>query len=475
MQPPSIRPSSGFCIRADSAGCPASRWYLNVCKHRLVELPVAYSGKEVTKEWILTHGLGNLRVPFDVGSFRKLKARADGAKTTCYAIDVIFHPLIVQLYADDEFCKVMDQFRVFVMNMVITRIEDGLGVKLALQTFTLVKSLRYKDGEGEDGATPLELTDLPDLGASEDEPRHTLRPRPVDLEGEPLIQDLTASKKPVLKKGFLNKASSPLYGSEGSKEGVLPENAGDPMGWMPKSLRNKSKIVDCNSPEYQEHEKKKKAVEEANSRNKEFKDILTNDLGKWSNKHQTEMWEEDVPESAQSKYDVDYSRFRHVDDIVEESAPESRDWYLDSNGQRCSVPRRESAAKPIGGLKKGFLSKKERSPLYPTDGSVASAHSEHDLMNDFEVPLQTEMPPHTLEETPQGLVLAVPVPGLLSMSGVSLDVTERHVSLTFPGHESLQPVSVDLPSPVLPTSTKAKFSKKLGRITVTLPTAASAS
>merc|ERR1712136_189983 len=85
---------------------------------------------------------------------------------------------------------------------------------------------------------------------------------------------------------------------------------------------------------------------------------------------------------------------------------------------------------------------------------------EHDLMNDFEVPLQTEMPPHTLEETPQGLVLAVPVPGLLSMSGVSLDVTERHVSLTFPGHESLQPVSVDLPSPVLPTSTKAKFSKK---------------
>ena len=62
----------------------------------------------------------------------------------------------------------------------------------------------------------------------------------------------TSGKTPVLKKGFLNGKGPKLYGPDGSKEGVVPENAGDPLGYIPKKLRNQCKIVDTRSPEYQE-------------------------------------------------------------------------------------------------------------------------------------------------------------------------------------------------------------------------------
>ena len=109
-------------------------------------------------------------------------------------------------------------------------------------------------------------------------------------DGKPLIEECTSSAKtperkgPVVKKGFLNntKAAGKLYGEQGSKEGVLPENAGDPLGYLPKGLRNTCKVVDCNAPEYQAHEQKRKAAEEHNQRNTEFQSMLTKDMEKWT-------------------------------------------------------------------------------------------------------------------------------------------------------------------------------------------------
>ena len=44
-----------------------------------------------------------------------------------------------------------------------------------------------------------------------------------------------------MKKGFLNSNAKPLY-PKGSEEGILPENAGDPLGYLPKSLRQSCKV-----------------------------------------------------------------------------------------------------------------------------------------------------------------------------------------------------------------------------------------
>ena len=50
----------------------------------------------------------------------------------------------------------------------------------------------------------------------------------------------------AIRPGFLNRKEGPgLYGEEGTKEGVLPDGAGDPLGYMPKSLRSKFKVVDA--------------------------------------------------------------------------------------------------------------------------------------------------------------------------------------------------------------------------------------
>ena len=64
-------------------------------------------------------------------------------------------------------------------------------------------------------------------------------------------------KKLTMNKGFFNNPKKDkktgeiktLYPEEGSKEGVLPENAGDPLGYIPKKLRQTCKIVDCGSEE----------------------------------------------------------------------------------------------------------------------------------------------------------------------------------------------------------------------------------
>merc|ERR1711865_1072733 len=67
------------------------------------------------------------------------------------------------------------------------------------------------------------------------------------------------------------------------------------------------------------------------------------------------------------------------------------------------------------------------------------------------------------------LQLAVSVPGLESMQGVELDVTDSLASLVFPSSVKLKPLKVELPASVVPSSVKATFSKKTSQITVKLP------
>lgn len=517
MARPEIRPTAGFCIQTDSLGTPAGRYYLNMVRHKMVEMPIAHSGRVVSREYILSHGVASMKIPFDMGSFRKLKERAEGAKQTAYCVDVVFNPFIIQMFMDDEFNAMpgMTEYRPFIINLALQRVESSIGVKLSTQKIKLVKKFFYKDGEGNSGQEPRDFTELPqDI---EDADTEVQPPRKTEKEAEPeespLIQDVTAGKKPAMKKGFLNnKASKALY-PEGSKEGVLPENAGDPMGYLPKGLRKCCKIVDTGAPEYQESQKKQEAAQEQNKMSSDFNDMLQKSLGSYN--APGNQWDQDDrpdgnEDNGTKKYEVDYSRFDKIDDITEEKPKvEERDWYYDESGNlRSRSEAKPSKAEPDAAatkseptMKKGFFDS-AKSPLYPKGSEQRAPPNEADIMDSFgndaefmkkllegdnmpdpkdwpqamKQPMAEKIPERkeaefTLErDDTEGLIqIVVGVPGLESMQGVDLDVTESSTSLAFPSSVGLKPLKVELPAEVIPTSVKAKFSKKAHTITVKLP------
>mmetsp|Transcript_42368 Transcript_42368/g.76037 ORF Transcript_42368/g.76037 Transcript_42368/m.76037 type:complete len:539 (+) Transcript_42368:54-1670(+) len=529
---PALRPSVGFCLQTQSTGSPPGRWFVNVTKHKLCEMPVAYSGQKVGKDWILANGIGNMQVPFDMGSFRKVKGeRGEGAKHTTWAIDVVFCPLIVQLFMDDDFCNSIESYRPFVINLILKRIEESINVKLSQPNIKLVKAFRYKDGEEGDNTMPREFSELPDeKDCFDEEVKKSEPPKPAEPE-EPLIEDITPGqkKKPAIKKGFLNggKGKS-LYGDEGSKEGVLPENAGDPLGYLPKKLRQTCKIVDCAGPEYQAQQKAAESSKQERDEVSEFNRNMLKDLDKWAKAAEPDKWEADAPDGADEparKYDNDYSRFKDIEEEEEKPEPETRDYYFDHNG----VPRKfeqpaatKSTSSSTGtkeaAVKKGFLENAKKE-LYPEGssqgktgkGATGMPHvSDEALMREMEnmspedlkmmgdlqsmlkeaqaqggptappktavAPKQSvsKSPDFTLSEMPDGLQLVIQVPELESMKGVDLDVTERKASVAFPGTAGLKPLQVELPSAVVPTGVKAKFSKKTHQITISLPAASAA-
>jgi len=531
---PALRPSVGFCLQTQSTGSPPGRWFVNVTKHKLCEMPIAYSGQKVGKDWILANGIGNMQVPFDMGSFRKVKGeRGEGAKQTTWAIDVVFCPLIVQLFMDDDFCNSIESYRPFVINLVLKRVEESINVKLSSAHIKLVKAFRYKDGEEGDNTVPRELTELADEKDCFDEEVKTEPPKPAEPEG-PLIEDVTPGmkKKPAMKKGFLNSGKGgSLYGDEGSKEGVLPENAGDPLGYIPKKLRQQCKIVDTAGPEYQAQQKAANQAAKHNEEQKQFNDSILKDLDKWAKRAQPDTWEADAPEGAEPqparKYDNDYSRFKDIDEEEEKPQQETRDYYFDHNG----VPRKfeqppatKSASSSVGtkeaAVKKGFLegAKKELYPEGSSQGKVTGkgtlgmmddealmreianmSPEEKNMMEELRsvlkeseggktaVPRDTapktavapkaptsKSPEFSLSEVADGMQLVIHVPELDSMKGVDLDVTERRASVAFPGTAGLKPLQVELPSAVIPTGVKAKFSKKTRQITISLPAASAA-
>lgn len=527
--PGTLRPGVGFCLQAKSSGTPPGRWFLNMTMHKLVEMPRAYSGQKVTKEWILANGIANLQVPFDMGSFRKVKGeRAEGARHTTWCIDVVFNPLIVQLFIDDGFCNAMESFRPFVIGLTLKRIEESLNVKLVASSIKLIKEFRYKDGEDGGNSVPREFRELPDDQDCFDEELPRAEP-PSEAPPAVLIEDITPgySKPPVLKKGFLKSGKADLYGPEGSKEGVLPENAGDPLGYIPKGLRKQCKIVDTGSPEYQAQQKEREAAEENNRMQQEFRDSILGDLDKWTKKAEKDRWEADLPDGTEptstAKYNNDYSRFDSIVEEPEKQELEKRDYYFDQKG----VPQKFDAKPQKSGtdadvaqevLQKGFLENAKKA-LYPKGSEQAPAAPKASKLEDIEqlaklsegelmervadmspdeksmmddlrslienkVTAATASPSepsrpkeperqaadHSLTEGEGSLLLAISVPELDSMKGVDLDVTKEAATVVFPASANLRPLQVKLPKAVLPSQVRAKFSRKTHQINVTMPT-----
>jgi len=250
------------------------------------------------------------------------------------------------------------------------------------------------------------------------------------------------------------------------------------------------------------------------------------DLGRWQKNDN--HWSQDLPDGAgdtNRKYSNDYSRFDAVPDVETKPSVEERDWYYDSNGQCRSRsnggaalgPTSEAAGGAEPAIKKGFFDN-AKAPLYPKGSEQRAPLDDKELlkqmgdlkmdelmgqevdmkemasffkdMPEFAPPGREEAskpasqakvkaaekkaPDFTLDRASGDeslLQLVVSVPGLESMQGVDLDVTDLCASLAFPSSMGLKPLKVELPEKVVPGSVKAKFSKKTHQITVKLPLA----
>eukprot|EP00438_Fugacium_kawagutii_P022488 Skav229695 [mRNA] locus=scaffold3722:200337:207677:- [translate_table: standard] len=285
--------------------------------HKLVEMPLSYSGQKVLRcVWV----------------------SAANARVWYVDTDVVFHPLIVQLFVDDAFCNSTESFRPFVINLTLKRIEEGawdrlgrpgeesLNVKLETSSIKLVKDFRYKAG-------PLE-------GPTFCTWKWTF--------GGAVAMDFV----------------------EGSKEGVVPENAGDPLGYIPKSPW----------------------AMQPTRRPSEFRDTLLSDMDKWAKKstpdsNLEQRWEADLPdgtEMAARKYDNDYSRFDQIQEEQDAPAEDSRDFYFDEKGvpKKLNEPKEtKDALQPA--MKKGFLENVKKA-LYPGGSGEAQAAADALKSRDLE-------------------------------------------------------------------------------------------
>jgi hypothetical protein len=293
-------------------------------------MPTDRRGRPLSED-DLHRGVGFLQIPIDVGTWRKVPAsETDKLEYIC---DVIFCEALIKRLMHDDYCKANQEFRPHLFELAMKTIETTLTSLQIERTVKLVKKCRYVHAVRSSGGydTAEKFQELKGTSYA-DEPKPTPQAEPA---AQPLIEEKPQSKKPsAVKKGFLNSAKAKeksLYGPEGSAEGVLPENAGDPLGYIPKSLRNKCKIVDQNNPEYQAQ---MQTQTPAQKQSEEFKKMF-GDLG--SSFERPSVFGEDRlvkdDDDGIGKYSNDYSRFDSLDDVeeVKPTVPE-RDFYYDDKG-----------------------------------------------------------------------------------------------------------------------------------------------
>lgn len=464
-----LRPDEGFCVYAEVAGKRCNgRLFVNVCSHVMVGFPASKLGEKASKDYILKRGLSHLQIPIDCSTFRRLRVRQEGARKNGYAVDVILHPFLVKLFHEDGFCKSVENFRPYFLNLCLQTVERELECKIS-RDVKLVKKILYTDPDEDDN--PREVAEIPKDGADSDDdienspPQAELKKKSDDEK--PIIEEVSqVSKKPAMKKGFLGNSKKPLY-PNGSTEGVLPENAGDPMGWMPKGLRKRCNIVDCNSDEYKKMEAEKEKglkIEQQNKEAESWNNSLKSDLNKWTKKLVDDRkWQDDTPDSA--KYSVDYKRFENIDESDDEKATSSRKLGSTTTSTRPASggTSQEAEEKKEEELEKEFREFSKLAEAYiPSLGKDAGPGGlEKGFLNK---PKKTfPKTNYRLIPTDENVTVEVDTPGLTSMLGVDLQVDNEKCSLEFPNDLE----SVTIPWRVDPDSVKAKFSKKKQMISIT--------
>jgi hypothetical protein len=376
------RPNAGFAIKvACTVQGAQAQLYLNFCHHPGIGMPVDQRGRPVQEDQ-LHRGVGFLRIPIDVGTWRKISA-SESSKLA-YICDVIFCDVLIKKLMDDEYCKANAEFRPHLFELAMKTLESSLPSLRIERNVKLVKKTRYVNAIRTEGAYDLPEPFQELQGAAYDEPTPAPKPTP-EPASEPIIEEVKQSgrkSKPIVKKGFFNtekaKNAKPLY-PEGSGEGVLPENAGDPLGYLPKGLRKTCKVVDCNNPEYQAslgQDKKPSGPATASyTQQKQMEKMFGNlpSFEKPSVFQEDNLLKDD--DDGLGRYSNDYSRFDKMEEEEDEPAPTGpeRDYYYDEKGNVVSLnaPKTTTAYPPdasTAGLKKGFLDGAQK-PLYPPKGS----------------------------------------------------------------------------------------------------------
>jgi len=545
---PKLRPEIGFCVETNVTGTQCTgKLYINLTSHILCGMPQSHSGQPVTKDFVLKRGLNSTHVPLDCGSFRRLKVRATGAKESAWAVDVVLHPFLIKLFSDDSFNKhITSPFRGHLLDIAINHLEEAICPRKSVKihrgpTVKLVMDTFYKDP---DDGEAQELKEIIPIGAdSDDEDSETekengrRRAAAKKKEEESKIQEVK-KQTPLVKKGFFNNAKTELY-PEGSGEGVLPENAGDPMGWMPKSLRQKCNIVDCNSEEYknmEEQNQKAAAVKKHNDEAQNWNNELNSNLDRWTKKSMdAQRWKEDNPIEEKDKYSIDYSRFNFPDSDDEEQPHKNIKPPLKPSNppEAVPVPKVEKEKpKPAPAPKKKIdpknFSQADLDKLIETapagtqdeikqlmkqmegddfgqnlgsDLNVMNKFAEAALGKDYAEKANKDIqktkkvdlgkldnfgdgvgnmkgfiekdaekraamtkPKTTRHVEPNGNIRCeIETPGLLSMRGVDLEVTDELCKISFPIDLS----NVEIPWKVDSNTVKAKFSKKTQTLTIT--------
>ncbi|KAF4702244.1 hypothetical protein FOZ63_032690, partial [Perkinsus olseni] len=282
----------------------STKMFVNICGHPLVEGPLLPSGARADGHLVDKMGIRNMQVPVDVGSFRRVFDRAGNA---CVAIDVIFAPWLVSKLADcvpiiQQGGKMDTTRRSLVVDFVTVALRNVQNYAKPVKEVNsrgwkfLKASYKYLD---EQTNIPVEFEpadEQDDVEEAKEASAAELVPGAQEAKLIEVVADSSASvrrSRSVLKPGFLTNTKGVLYGKSGSTEGVIPENAGDPMGWLPKKLRQSCKIVDTASTQ---QKTSTGLPAEQQKMQREIEQIF--------DKHSyNSMWADDVPQKSPEEKD----------------------------------------------------------------------------------------------------------------------------------------------------------------------------
>ncbi|KAF4668399.1 Tubulin epsilon chain [Perkinsus olseni] len=282
----------------------STKMFVNICGHPLVEGPLLPSGARADGHLVDKMGIRNMQVPVDVGSFRKVFDRAGNA---CVAIDVIFAPWLVSKLADcvpiiQRGGKMETTRQSLVVDLVTVALRNVQNYAKPVKEVNsrgwkfLKASYKFLD---EQTNTPVEFEPADEQDDVEEVKEASAAEQVAGAREAKLIEVVADNgaairrSRGVLKPGFLTNTKGVLYGESGSTEGVIPENAGDPMGWLPKKLRQSCKIVDTAS-----------AQQKTSSGLPAEQQKMQREIEQIFDKHSyNSLWADDVPQKSPEEKD----------------------------------------------------------------------------------------------------------------------------------------------------------------------------
>jgi len=229
-----ITPTAGYVIKGTSMNPHRpGKLFMNICSHKIVGRPVNASNQPVSEDHLDSKGLESLRVPQFAGLPRAIDAGA--------VIDVLYDPsLVTRACGNAPTQELSEYFRKRITELAVPFAHADTNGTFSLdpRSIKFLQNCTYKGGLGPKGSEPVPIP---------------LEVDPAEPVATPLIEELKPSakttqpksvaksagksksgaKKPVVKKGFFDrmKPGEELYGPDGSDEGVVPDGAGDPLGY----------------------------------------------------------------------------------------------------------------------------------------------------------------------------------------------------------------------------------------------------